>query len=77
MAFGASTDLPYLWSTRELIVLPVINGGEPEIVRVDRIDFGEVVSQARWSRGVLHLLDEVGAQCQVRVQGARLAVDSD
>jgi len=107
MSFGASPDVPYLWSARELIVLPGADVDELEVARVDedllyvfrvdggwlmvcetsvrrvlggqqtdRIELGDVVVQVRWSQGVLHLLDEVGVQQRVRVQGAGLVVDS-
>jgi hypothetical protein len=35
LSLGAGLDIPYLWSARELIVLPRSVGDDPEIVKVD------------------------------------------
>lgn len=35
LCFGSSAGLPYLWSAREIIVLPEDAGGEPEQIAVD------------------------------------------
>jgi hypothetical protein len=35
LSFGAGLDLPYLWSARELIVLPQSADSEPEVLKVD------------------------------------------
>lgn len=35
LAFGAWLDMPYLWSARELIVLPRTLDEEPQVLRVD------------------------------------------
>jgi len=35
LSFGAGLDLPYLWSARELIILPRSADSEPEVLKVD------------------------------------------
>jgi hypothetical protein len=55
----------------ETSVRRVLDGRE-----TDRVDLGDVIDQARWSRGSLQLLDSSGAQYRVRVDGAQLAVEA-
>ncbi|HEV7973476.1 hypothetical protein [Amycolatopsis sp.] len=35
VALGVAAEVPYLWSARSLVVLPVDSADEPEVLRVD------------------------------------------
>ena len=103
LAIGCGEGAAYIWSARDLVVLPEARDEDPSVLTVDedllfvfkvgnawllvcetsvrlimgreersRVEFGDVVEQARWREGQLQVEDARGITASIHIMDGRL-----
>ncbi len=104
LAVGCGSGVGYLWSARQIVVLPNEHAADPEVLDADedlllvfrtetgwllvcetsvrlivdgeetsRIEVGDVIERARWSKGRVLVEDASGMTTTINVTGSRLS----
>jgi hypothetical protein len=103
LAVGCGASSAYIWSARDLVILPDDHDSDPSVLAVDedllfvfkteagwllvcetsirlvigqeersRVELGDVVERAQWSKGRLNVEDARGITTAISVTGDRL-----